>query len=70
MCKTCGVKNIKGLIYKCLMCPNTDLCKFCYEGNQHLEHDKFFVKEMANESWKIAPYRVKKTRQQLFEVIK
>lgn len=52
------------------MCPNTDLCKFCYEGNQHLEHDKFFVKEMANESWKIAPYRVKKTRQQLFEVIK
>lgn len=47
-CKTCGVKNIKGLIYKCLMCPLTDLCKMCYEGNQHLEHDKFFVKEMSN----------------------
>lgn len=30
ICKTCGVKNIKGLIYKCLICPHTDLCKLCY----------------------------------------
>lgn len=44
ICKTCGVRNIKGLIYKCLMCSHTDLCKLCYEGNQHLEHDKYFVR--------------------------
>lgn len=30
LCKTCGKKNIKGLIYKCLLCPSTDLCKMCY----------------------------------------
>ena len=39
----------------------------CYEGNQHLEHDSFFVKELTNDPWKIAPMRVKKTRKQLFE---
>ena len=69
-CKGCGAKNIKGLLYKCLLCPKTDLCKFCYEGNQHLEHDKFFVKEMSIAPWHIAPLRVKKSRKQLFDLIK
>ena len=69
-CKGCGVKNIKGLLYKCLLCPNTDLCKMCYEGNQHMEHYRFFVKEMSTEPWHIAPIRVKKSRKQLFDLIK
>ena len=70
MCRTCGVENIKGLIYKCLLCPSTDLCKLCYEGNQHMDHDKFFVKEMATDPWKMAPIRVKKSRKHLFQPIK
>lgn len=69
-CKTCGCKNIKGLIYRCLLCPNTDLCKMCYEGNQHLDHDRFFVKELSTEPWRIAPLRIKKSKRQLFDMIK
>jgi hypothetical protein len=68
-CKTCGIKNIQGLLYKCLICPHIHLCKMCYEGNQHGEHKKFFVKEVVNDEWKVAPIRVLKSRKQLFDPI-
>jgi len=34
-CDGCGVKPIEGVRYKCLVCPNFDLCAKCEEKNQH-----------------------------------
>jgi len=70
LCRGCGMKNIKGNLYKCLLCPNTELCKMCFEGNQHSDHERFFVKINANDPWKAIPPRVKKTKKQLFQPIK
>ena len=35
-CINCGMENIKGIRYKCLQCPNFNLCSNC---EQNLEHD-------------------------------
>jgi hypothetical protein len=35
-CDNCGMKNIKGIRYKCLHCQNFDLCSNCEE---YCEHD-------------------------------
>jgi hypothetical protein len=34
-CDGCGMKPIEGIRYKCLTCPNFDLCSSCEEKNQH-----------------------------------
>jgi hypothetical protein len=69
-CRGCGVKNIKGALYKCLLCSGVELCRLCFDANQHGEHERFFVKQMANDEWKAAAVRVKKTRKQLFQPLK
>lgn len=70
LCKGCGMKNIKGIIFKCLLCSGADLCRMCFEGNQHSEHDRFFTKTLATDPWKAIPVRVKKTKKQLFQPLK
>ena len=59
-CKGCGVKTIRGFIYKCLMCSEVSLCKLCFDGNKHKCHDLFFEREMFSEPWHLAPARTKK----------
>jgi hypothetical protein len=39
----------------------------CFEGNQHIEHERFVVKQSTVENWKWAAIRVKKTKKQLFQ---
>jgi len=34
-CDGCGMKPIEGVRFKCLVCPNFDLCSSCEEKNQH-----------------------------------
>jgi hypothetical protein len=64
------MKNIKGVLYKCLICSGSELCKMCFEGNQHSDHDRFFTKTLANDPWKAIPPRVKKTKKQLYQPLK
>jgi hypothetical protein len=45
-CDGCGVKPIEGVRYKCLVCPNFDLCAKCEEKNQHpSDHTLLKLKE-------------------------
>jgi next-to-BRCA1 protein 1 len=45
-CDGCGVKPIEGVRYKCLDCPNFDLCSACEEKNQHpSDHTLLKLKE-------------------------
>ena len=37
-CKGCGNNNIVGFRYKCIICPNYDLCSDCETGGHHLSH--------------------------------
>jgi len=66
ICKGCNQRNIKGSIYKCLICPSTDLCRICYEGNQHIEHAIFVFKELTTDKWRVSPNRIKKIKKNLF----
>jgi len=34
-CDICGVSPIRGIRYKCAVCPNYDLCEKCEAGGQH-----------------------------------
>ena len=61
------MKNIKGFNYKCVLCSNYDLCKLCFESHQHPEHDRFIVKQLANESWRWAQVRLKKNKKQAYQ---
>ena len=53
-CHGCGMKNIHGDIYHCVICEQLNLCKYCYLGNQHSVHDRFLTKNMTKQNWKIA----------------
>jgi len=45
-CDECGMKPIEGVRYKCLRCPNFDLCSKCEEKNQHpSDHTLLKLKE-------------------------
>ena len=38
MCDGCE-DSIRGLRYKCLVCPDFDLCKICEGKGMHIQHD-------------------------------
>jgi len=37
VCDSCD-KEIRGRRYKCLICPDFDLCQSCEQKNEHFEH--------------------------------
>ena len=37
-CDACGMQPILGLRYKCLDCPDFDLCEGCYNKEAHKDH--------------------------------
>ena len=39
VCDGCQMAPIVGPRYKCLMCPDYDLCKTCEGNGVHVEHD-------------------------------
>ena len=41
ICNECGVNNIKGIRYKCSICPNYNLCEKCEENSEHAETHVF-----------------------------
>ena len=40
-CNECGINNIKGIRYKCSVCPNYNLCEKCEENSEHTENHIF-----------------------------
>ena len=57
-CSACKTM-IKGRLFHCLYCENTEICERCFLGFEHYSHDRFLVKETVNDSWKIARIREK-----------
>lgn len=39
VCDGCQMAPISGPRYKCLMCPDYDLCRTCEASGVHVEHD-------------------------------
>jgi Zinc finger, ZZ type len=37
-CDGCGVRGIHGIRFKCLVCPDFDLCSKCYDAGKHSDH--------------------------------
>jgi hypothetical protein len=56
-CAGCANVTIKGVLFHCVLCPKTDLCRMCFEGGQHPEHTKFLMKEKPESEWVVAPPR-------------
>lgn len=56
-CMGCGVKNIKGVLFRCLVCQMGWLCRMCWEGLEHPEHEKWIMKKESNGQWVMAPQR-------------
>jgi hypothetical protein len=56
-CMGCGQKNIKGLLFRCLVCPVSCLCRLCFQDLEHSEHDRFIMKQQTNGEWVMAPSR-------------
>ena len=56
-CAGCGLKNINGEIYHCLLCDQCNMCKHCYNHFEHPIHDRFLFKITNKEPWKAAPSR-------------
>jgi len=42
MCDTCKQSPIFGIRWKCLECPNYDLCSICYHGEKHNTRHNFY----------------------------
>ena len=37
-CDGCGMNPIHGQMFKCLECPDYDICEHCYNNETHKEH--------------------------------
>ena len=57
-CASCK-KVIKGRLFHCVYCENTEICEKCFLGFEHYIHDRFLVKENVADTWKIARSREK-----------
>ncbi|KAF2362492.1 Zinc finger ZZ-type [Trinorchestia longiramus] len=42
MCDTCRQQPIFGIRWKCVECPNYDLCSVCYHGDKHHLRHRFY----------------------------
>ena len=38
VCDVCEMKPIRGVRYKCMECPDFDLCEGCHDKELHKEH--------------------------------
>ena len=50
-CDGCEMSPICGLRYKCLVCPDFDLCKECFKKEIHNEH-KMKMKTVKGKAYK------------------
>lgn len=64
-CQGCGLRNIVGEIYHCVACEQCNLCKYCFNANQHTIHDRFLTKTLSKQPWRIAKPRAKTTKKHL-----
>lgn len=53
VCDSCEDK-IRGIRYKCLTCPDFDLCSTCLETSPHDEHPMIRIASPADNTWKPA----------------
>ena len=49
ICDICGVHNMRGKRFKCLVCPNFDICEKCESQNEHDFHPMIKCHQVENE---------------------
>ena len=49
ICDVCGVHNITGKRFKCMVCPNFDICENCEKNNEHELHPMIKCSQIENE---------------------
>ena len=56
VCDGCG-SEIYGVRYKCLVCPDFDLCSACERKGEHVEHNMVSIRDPLNYSpWGARPF--------------
>lgn len=53
ICDGCDQNGIQGVRYKCLICPDYDLCATCEGKRIHDEHTMIRIPKPGDQSWQV-----------------